>query len=116
MFAGRAWNECYALRAFLQHNDAYEILYFNNYLTRRHKTFFEQNMPLCLRNEGASLWLRKLKDTPCAIEDPSPLPPFQPSHMFDAVYLDHAQQLGGGWYECDKRTLPGVGQEFSRRP
>lgn len=56
---GRAWNEAYMLRAFLQHNTAYEVVMFNTFVQRFHRDFFEKNMPLCLENPGASIWLRK---------------------------------------------------------
>ena len=56
---GRAWNEAYLLRAFLQHNDAFRIELWNHFLLRFHPDFFARWMPLCLRNPGASLWLRR---------------------------------------------------------
>jgi len=58
---GRAWNEAYALRAFLAFNEAFEIVLFNTYLERFHKEIFERDMPLCLVNEGASIWLRRVR-------------------------------------------------------
>lgn len=57
---GRAWNEAYILRAFLQHNSAFEIVVFNTFLEHFHRDFFERHMPLCLENTGASIWLRKV--------------------------------------------------------
>ncbi len=30
------WNEAYLLRAFLEHNDAYDVLFWNHYLVRCH--------------------------------------------------------------------------------
>jgi predicted O-methyltransferase YrrM len=56
---GRAWNEAYLLRVFLQHNDAFRIVLMNDFLSRFHEAFFRQEMPLCLRNSGASIWLRR---------------------------------------------------------
>jgi hypothetical protein len=56
---GIAWNEQYMLRTFLQDNDRYEIVLFNTFLTHFHRDFFEKAMPLCLENEGGSIWLRK---------------------------------------------------------
>jgi hypothetical protein len=58
---GRAWNELYLVRAFLQNNDTFEIAAFNNYLTLMHRDWFQQHMPLCLKNTGGSLWLRKCR-------------------------------------------------------
>ena len=55
---GRAWNEAYMLRAFLQYNAAFQIEVWNHFLWTFHQPFFEQHMPLCSKNPGASLWLR----------------------------------------------------------
>ena len=56
---GRAWNEAYLLRAFLQDNTTYRILLFNDYIARRHTDWLREKMPLVLQNPGGSLWLRK---------------------------------------------------------
>ena len=56
---GRAWNEAYLLRAFLQYNAQFEVVLMNNFMAHRHADFFARHMPLCLRNTGGSLWLRK---------------------------------------------------------
>lgn len=56
---GRAWNEAYVLRAFLQFNEQFEIVVFNTFLEMRHRALFESRFPLCLRNTGGSLWLRR---------------------------------------------------------
>jgi hypothetical protein len=59
---GRAWNEAYLLRAFLQNNDAFEIVYFYSYLEAMHRDRLASRMPLCLKRRGANLWLRKVAD------------------------------------------------------
>jgi len=58
---GRVWGEAYALRAFLTFNEAFEIVLFNTYLERFHREIFERDMPLCLLNEGGSIWLRRTR-------------------------------------------------------
>jgi len=58
---GRVWSEAYALRAFLAFNEAFEIVLFNTFLERFHRRLFEEAMPLCLRNEGGSIWLRRVR-------------------------------------------------------
>jgi predicted O-methyltransferase YrrM len=58
---GRAWNEAYALRAFLAFNETFEIVLFNTYLERFQRGIFERDMPLCLVNEGGSIWLRRVR-------------------------------------------------------
>ena len=58
---GRVWGEAYALKAFLTFNDTFDIVLFNTYLERFHRDFFERNMPLCLRNEGGSIWLQRVR-------------------------------------------------------
>jgi predicted O-methyltransferase YrrM len=56
---GRAWNEAYFLRAFLQYNTAFKVLFFNSFLGQHHQLELEQKMPLFLKNTGGSLWLQK---------------------------------------------------------
>jgi len=56
---GRAWNEAYLLRAFLQFNQEFEIVIFNTFLETRHRALFESRFPLCLRNTGGSIWIRR---------------------------------------------------------
>ena len=56
---GRAWNEAYLLRAFLQYNEAFEIVLFNTYLEQARPEWFAEHMPLCLKNPGGSIWLRR---------------------------------------------------------
>jgi hypothetical protein len=53
------WNEGYGLHAFLQYDSAFEIVVWDQLLA----TFFAERMqpamPLCLRNPGGSLWIRR---------------------------------------------------------
>lgn len=58
---GRAWNEAYALRAFLQYNKAFSILLWPNALVRRFRGWFEKNAPHVLKNPGGSIWLTKIE-------------------------------------------------------
>jgi predicted O-methyltransferase YrrM len=59
IYEGRAWTEAYLLRAFLTFNRAYEIVLFNTFLESFHRDRFIRRMPLCLKNEGGSIWLRR---------------------------------------------------------
>ncbi len=59
VFEGRAWNEAYALRAFLQFNAAFEIAFFNAYFALVHAARFSAGMPLAMKSPGSSLWLRR---------------------------------------------------------
>jgi hypothetical protein len=61
VYEGRAWNEAYMLRTFLQHNDAYSILYWNSYLTLHRASDLERKLPEC--KGGGSIWLKKTKST-----------------------------------------------------
>ena len=56
---GRAWNEAYLLRAFLQYNAAFEVVYFYSFLEAQYRDRLATRMPLCLKRTGANLWLRK---------------------------------------------------------
>jgi len=46
---GRSWTEAYLLRAFLQYNKNFEIILFTSFLEGKYRTWFESNMPLCLK-------------------------------------------------------------------
>ncbi len=59
IYDGKAWNEAYLLRAFLQYNSAFKIVFFNTYLEHFFEERFRAEMPLCLKNRGGSIWLRK---------------------------------------------------------
>ena len=56
---GRAWNESYLVRAFLLFNDSFEIMLHGPFCVDRHRGWFQENMPACLKNPGGSLWLRR---------------------------------------------------------
>jgi hypothetical protein len=56
---GRAWNEIYFVRAFLQFNSAFEILFFNSLLERKYIDEVRAKLPNYFRSGGNSLWLRK---------------------------------------------------------
>jgi hypothetical protein len=59
VFGGRSWNEIYALRAFLQFNEMFSIEMMNTFLEHFHEQRFAKRMPLCLKNTGGSIWLRR---------------------------------------------------------
>jgi len=52
---GRAWNEAYFLRSFLQYNTSFEIAYFNSFLATNHATAISGLMPLAMRRPSAEL-------------------------------------------------------------
>ena len=56
---GRAWNEVYAVRAFLQYNRCFSLMLFANCLFHRDRGWFERHAPTILRNVGGSIWLRR---------------------------------------------------------
>jgi len=60
-YEGRCWNEAYLLRAFLQHNDSFEIVFWNNYIFNFHFEELKKKLPLCAKNTGGAIWLRKTK-------------------------------------------------------
>lgn len=59
VYGGRAWSEAYLLRAFLSYNREFEIVLFNTFLERFHRELFAVEFPLCLRNTGGSIWIRR---------------------------------------------------------
>ena len=59
LLKGVYWNEGYCLRAFLSHNSEWEIFFFNTYVALVFKDFLREKMPLCLKNTGGSLYIRR---------------------------------------------------------
>jgi hypothetical protein len=58
---GRYWNENYFLRSFLSYNDSWEIGFFNYYAGIEFDDCLAEKMPLCLKNTGASIYLKRGK-------------------------------------------------------
>jgi hypothetical protein len=60
--ANRAWNEAYALRAFLQYNSAFKIRLWNNFLAMRHADRLKRSFPVAISDPrvGGSIWLEKV--------------------------------------------------------
>ena len=66
---GRAWNEAFFLRAFLQFNDTFEVVYYNSQMKTHYQELLEQNLPAALikpsnfpyTQGNTSLWLRKTR-------------------------------------------------------
>ncbi|MEJ2664262.1 MAG: hypothetical protein P8107_09505 [Spirochaetia bacterium] len=53
---GRSWNESYGLRAFLQYNDSFEILFFNSYMGNVYKKAVKENTPFGGAGEEGTDW------------------------------------------------------------
>jgi hypothetical protein len=54
-----SWNEIYAVRAFLTHNSAFEIVFFNDYFQRMHRSILAASHPGLIGWMGSGLWLRR---------------------------------------------------------
>ena len=61
LLEGRAWNEAYLLRAFLQYNTDWEVLYMNDYMGKHERELVAQKAPLMLRETGGSFWMRRAR-------------------------------------------------------
>jgi len=57
---GRAWNESYLLRAFLEYNEHFRILLYVSYMQNKYEDWFRQNMPDTLLGKGGSFWMEKI--------------------------------------------------------
>ena len=57
---GRAYNEIYFVRAFLQFNSKYEILFFNSYVEQEFAASIATAMPRLSKDCGNGLWLRAM--------------------------------------------------------
>lgn len=60
IYKGLAWNEDYILRAFLEYNNSYKVVLFSDFIATFYRDILEQYMPLCLKNTGCNIWLRKV--------------------------------------------------------
>jgi predicted O-methyltransferase YrrM len=100
VFEGRAWNEAYLLRAFLQYNRAFKIRFFMTYLLQNHRSTFESHLPLCLRNTGANLWLEKAEQNPELerIHAPTGRKPRMVPTKVEPFHPEYLWLLGEGWY------------------
>lgn len=58
IYGGRAWNEAYLLRAFLQYNREFRIVLFNGFLGEFHRDELGRLMPRA-QHPGSSLWLQR---------------------------------------------------------
>jgi methyltransferase family protein len=56
----RSWNEAYLLRAFLEGNRRYRVLFFSDWIYKCNRALAEEAIPLWSANRGGSLWLEKL--------------------------------------------------------
>lgn len=60
---GVSWNEAYILRAFLQFNKEFPILFWNDYMVKFHADAVRRRMPMCVERlsfgVNGSLWLRR---------------------------------------------------------
>lgn len=61
IYGGLFWNENYILKAFLQFNDSFRVLFFNNYFYKYHQDLLSEKTPLFLKNPGGSIWIEKGK-------------------------------------------------------
>jgi len=60
LLEGRAWNEQYILRAFLEYNNDFEIVLFNTYLENKYEKDIKKRFPLLYKNTGSSIWIKKI--------------------------------------------------------
>lgn len=61
IYEGRAWNEAYLLRAFLQYNRSFSIEFFNSYVWEFLTEELVTRLPLARSSPGSSIWLRKVE-------------------------------------------------------
>lgn len=58
---GLVWNEAYLLRAFLQNNNNYKIMFFQSMVRKKYKDLFLEKWNFNMPIHGGSIWLRKDK-------------------------------------------------------
>jgi predicted O-methyltransferase YrrM len=60
VYEGRAWNEVYLLRAFLQYNRRFQIQLSNTFIDWFHKQKYFREMPLVQKNTGGGIWIKRV--------------------------------------------------------
>jgi hypothetical protein len=53
----RSWNEAYLVRAFLQGNSQFRVLFFTDWFYKCRRELVADSMPLCIEHRGGSLWI-----------------------------------------------------------
>lgn len=53
----RSWNEAYFLRAFLQGNPMFRVLYMSDFFYKCRRDLVAEKMPLCIAHRGGSVWM-----------------------------------------------------------
>lgn len=56
---GMGWNEMYILRAFLQYNSEWEIVFYNHYMAQKHRDLYCEEWRSEKDLGGGSFWMRK---------------------------------------------------------
>ena len=56
----RSWNEAFFLRAYLEGNANWEVLFFFDWFFKCRLSLLSRNAPLCIPHRGGSFWMRKL--------------------------------------------------------
>lgn len=59
VFEGKAWNEIYFVKSFLQYNNTFSILYFNSLMQANYADILSQKTPNLSLDSGSGLWIRK---------------------------------------------------------
>lgn len=59
LLEGRAYNEAYILRALLMNSNAYEIIFWNDFMAKKYRGQLSKNSVMKEYFGGGSLWLRK---------------------------------------------------------
>ncbi len=57
----RSWNEAYLLRAFLEFNERFEVMFYSHFACRKFPDVLEARAPLFAKNGGGSLWMRRTR-------------------------------------------------------
>ncbi|TWU05961.1 class I SAM-dependent methyltransferase [Stieleria varia] len=60
ILAGRSWNEAYMLRCLLMHSSGFEINLWGDALCTHRPDLMRSLMPMCFKNTGAGIWLRRV--------------------------------------------------------
>jgi predicted O-methyltransferase YrrM len=55
-----SWTEAYALRAFLQFNSSFRVVFFNDLFAKQRRELIKETKPTFLANPGGSIWIERI--------------------------------------------------------
>jgi hypothetical protein len=69
IYEGRLWNEIYFIRAFLQFNDSFEVVFYPSFLQKAYSESLRSNLPSYAEFSASSLWVVRKPRAPRSLSE-----------------------------------------------